>query len=1062
MPHDNAKATMTDPKVIGNFELIERIGQGGMGAVFKARQISMDRIVAVKVLPQSLAEKPTFIERFMREAHASARLNHPNVVRGIDVGQDSGIYYFAMEFVQGANARTLIKPGGQPEAKVLGIAKAIAGALAHAHEHGILHRDIKPDNILIDDDGRPKLCDLGLARLTEQSEEDLTLTQAGSAVGTPLYISPEQARGFTDLDAKTDLYSLGATIYHLLVGKAMFSGATAVVIMTQHVTAKCPNPAEHGVTVSRGTMAILAKLLAKDRADRYESATLLAEDIGRVQEGEMPQHANLPAAKWPFTGSLPANAVRRSSPNIPGLPSDRMRAVPHVRPAARGGGMVWIGIGVALAAAVGVGAFLLMGHGGVSEPTSPDAPKSALPRAEALGQPSPDDLARKLLDAAADVAQRNPGDVAAAIAAYQKVLAEAGASPLAARAKDAITQLERSRDAITAIQARCAESANGLAASGKYDDAIAVWDHAAAEQGAPLAAAAAKAVADLRAAAEARLAAQLGPVEAAIQASRWAEARTTLASAGQIGYAAALPRLAELKKRIDAGESDAQALAVAQAMAAFRPTEAAFVTATLRADVVAAQKILHEAQGNPGFGVIAPRLAAMSDLCAAIMRVDALPRALVQAAQDGKPHSFSLSRGKVVGTVSEVNDRDFELMIEIDGGGSAGQHFRYSDFSRPELKRLRAGFHAATAAEHLALAVPALAARDEAAAASELKLASEHPLAEDYRGRLDELQMGVVEAAAKAAWESIARESEGQVSEQKAAHLLDEIKAFSAAHGKTKFVASITDKLNALTSRLMMVNRLIVLDTGTGVKVEALLVPPGTFVMGSPMNELGHRDDEMQHEVTLTKPCYLGRYLVTQEQFQAVMSYNPSQTTGPDFPVEGVDWNSANNFCDKLSALTGRNVRLPTEAEWEYACRAGTTTAYSFGDDASQLEDYAWFRENSDDAPNQGNGRRGATMKLIHAVGEKKANPWGFFDMHGDIVQWCQDYLAPYDAAAATDPTGPAHGDKRVIRGGSVDLQADECRSAWRLGYASDRFSGHVGRFGFRICVDSKVAGGRR
>ncbi len=166
----------------------------------------------------------------------------------------------------------------------------------------------------------------------------------------------------------------------------------------------------------------------------------------------------------------------------------------------------------------------------------------------------------------------------------------------------------------------------------------------------------------------------------------------------------------------------------------------------------------------------------------------------------------------------------------------------------------------------------------------------------------------------------------------------------------------------------------------------------------------------------------------------------------------------ANNFCSKLSALASQDVRLPTEAEWEYACRAGTTTAYYFGDDSAKLGDFAWYRDNSDDAPNQGNGRRGYSLKLLHPVGQKKANPWGFCDMHGNIVQWCHDYLDDYALGAVTDPTGPAQGHKRVLRGGSASLGSDECTSAWRYGYDENRFSGHVGRFGFRVCIDAKTA----
>ena len=315
---------MAEMRKIANFELLERIGQGGMGTVFKARQISMDRIIALKVLPPSMARQKKFIERFVREARASARLNHPNIVNGIDVGHDNGLYYFAMEYVEGENLKDTITKGRISEERVIDIARAIARALAHAHANGILHRDIKPDNILIDKHQTPKLCDLGLARLDNDTENEKQLTQQGQAVGTPHYISPEQARGESNLDAKTDLYSLGATMYHLVTGETPFDGATSILVMTRHITDKCKHPNEHGVQLSKGMVAVLAKLLTKDRNDRYESAEQLANDLDRMEQGKAPAHADLPASKWPFlTGAPSPAAAPKKGTAVSGLEKQR-------------------------------------------------------------------------------------------------------------------------------------------------------------------------------------------------------------------------------------------------------------------------------------------------------------------------------------------------------------------------------------------------------------------------------------------------------------------------------------------------------------------------------------------------------------------------------------------------------------------------------------------------------------------------------------------------------------------------------------------------------------------
>jgi len=397
---------MAEPARIGNFELLERIGQGGMGTVFKARQISMDRTVAVKILPPSLAQERQFIERFLREAHASARLNHPNVVSGIDVGRDeeTGLYYFAMEYIEGLSVKYILAQKERfSELQAAKIGKAMAQALAHAHAHGILHRDIKPDNILIDKTGTPKLCDLGLARLDAEGEATKGLTQQGFAVGTPHYISPEQARGVRKLDASTDLYSLGATLYHMLTGRTMFEGASSVLVMSQHITAKCTHPNEAGAHLGKGMVQVLAKLLAKERADRYVSAKLLAEDLDRVAQGKPPRHADLPPAQWPFAGEalkgkgpFGLSEKSRMSP-LAEKPHHPHRETPELR--APGGLRWYVWAGTAILALLLAGAYfgyggkepwrLLGGSTAPAVPTPTKVPTPFSPFAAAPGQAAP-------------------------------------------------------------------------------------------------------------------------------------------------------------------------------------------------------------------------------------------------------------------------------------------------------------------------------------------------------------------------------------------------------------------------------------------------------------------------------------------------------------------------------------------------------------------------------------------------------------------------------------------------------------------------------------------------
>ena len=216
------------------------------------------------------------------------------------------------------------------------------------------------------------------------------------------------------------------------------------------------------------------------------------------------------------------------------------------------------------------------------------------------------------------------------------------------------------------------------------------------------------------------------------------------------------------------------------------------------------------------------------------------------------------------------------------------------------------------------------------------------------------------------------------------------------------------------------------------------LIPPGSFLMGSPPSEGNRWDDETQHPVTIDRPFYLGVCQVTQAQWQAVMGNNPSRFKGDDRPVEQVSWNDCQEFCRRLSEREGKTYRLPTEAEWEYACRAGTTTAYYFGDDAASLAEYAWFWENSD--------------SQTHPVGQKKPNAWGLHDMHGNVWEWCADWYRPYQREVeAAEEQNPFRGSFRVYRGGSWLNGASGCRAAYRRRRDPGRRA--VGRLGCRVIL---------
>jgi serine/threonine protein kinase len=281
-----AQKALDEKRSIPGYEITGVLGRGGMGTVYRAMQTSMNRPVALKVLASRHARNRSFIERFVREARAVAKLNHENIVAGIDVGEADGLYYFAMEFVEGETVADMIaRKGALPESRAVEIVLQMARALQHAHRNNLVHRDIKPQNIIVTPKGIAKLCDLGLAK-TEDSEAHIT--RMGVSVGTPHYISPEQAKGSVDVDIRSDIYSLGATLYHMVVGEVPFVGSSPMVVMTKHLSSPLPFPSEKNRAVSVNLSRVICKMMEKPVEERYQTPDEVLGDLQRVSEGLPP------------------------------------------------------------------------------------------------------------------------------------------------------------------------------------------------------------------------------------------------------------------------------------------------------------------------------------------------------------------------------------------------------------------------------------------------------------------------------------------------------------------------------------------------------------------------------------------------------------------------------------------------------------------------------------------------------------------------------------------------------------------------------------------------------
>jgi len=305
---------------LGGFRVLRKLGQGGMAVVYKAHEESLNRVVALKVIAQHLAEQPQFIERFRREAQAAAQLSHPNIVQIYAIGEDQGVHYFSMEYVKGRSLADLVeKEGFLTSGRALPIIAQAAEALAVAHDAGIVHRDIKPANIMIDEAGRVRVADFGIAQMATATR----MTQSGMLVGTPEYISPEQCRG-EKLDGRSDIYALGVTLYQMLSGRTPFDADTPAGLVLQIVEGRRPELGALNPTVPASVQRLVEKMMDTDRSQRFQSAEDLIHAIRQVDTQpatRIPTPAPTPAATLPSsesTGAMappgPTEAMPQSGP----------------------------------------------------------------------------------------------------------------------------------------------------------------------------------------------------------------------------------------------------------------------------------------------------------------------------------------------------------------------------------------------------------------------------------------------------------------------------------------------------------------------------------------------------------------------------------------------------------------------------------------------------------------------------------------------------------------------------------------------------------------------------
>ena len=948
-------------KTLKDVVLYQKLGQGGMGAVYKGRHLRLNVDVAVKVMAPPAGVSPTqadnFIKRFIREAQMSASIRHQNLIRVSDVDTQAGVYFLVMDYVDGESAGERLKRKGRlSEQEAVEICLGAAEGLARAHERGVVHRDVKVDNILIDKRGDVVVADLGLAKAFEAGESDsalsMGLSMSQQAMGTPLYMSPEQTKSAKDVGPQADVWSLGVTLYQLVTNTLPFEDSDLAELIMKirkeplpDIKAACPGG------LSDDLCAIVTKALSKEPAGRYADCREMAKalrghlaSLGASEEGTLADaqagttklslvSVTPPAAETmtliaqaalvDMPGSSDVRpegraAVRDSARQAAPAPvAQAESATPVTVPpdtAARGGkgGLLALVLLVLLAGGGGAAWYFLAGPG-----SRRDEPASVTGTAGASGGLSAEERG------AQEEAERKKREAEARVAGILKT----------ARSFRDAGLLEKARDKASEVLEI-------------------VPDHGEAR----------KFLADVGA----EIAAKQSAAERAAEHRKWTDEGLRLRLAGKLhGAATAYER--------------------AQASAPAGNTEAAEAAAECTVEDYKAQAMDAEAKGD-------------------------YERAVELYAQAVAKRDTPDLRGTLADAKRKL---DKKRAGEARRAEAARWRSRAEEAERRGDMKAALGYyqeaakHGADVSSKVSSLGREIARREEAArrqAAYDDAMSRARP----YAGRGQWKEAG-------AAYEEALRQKPG---DSQATRLL--------AEAKKRLGPAKTMTLNL-----------------GGVTMELVLIPAGEFMMGSPASEAKRQKDETQHRVRITKPFYMGKYEVTQAQHQAVMGANPSKFKGASNPVEMVSWNNATEFCRKLSQRTGQQVRLPTEAEWEYACRAGTTTPFHYGNSLSSTQ------ANFNGRYPYGGAAKGDYRGKTMPVGSFQPNAWSLYDMHGNVWEWCADWYENY-GGAATDPTGPANGGYRVLRGGGWNNNGYSCRSASR--YWNDPSNRNL-NYGFRVVV---------
>jgi formylglycine-generating enzyme required for sulfatase activity/serine/threonine protein kinase len=1003
-----------------DYEITRELGRGGMGVVYLAQNKIMGRTEVLKVVGGHLINRRGVVDRFLAEIRNAARLRHPNIVTAYSVLRVGESLVLAMEHVEGLDLAQMVQARGPlPVAQACNYVHQAALGLQHAHEHGMVHRDIKPSNLMLTRQGNRaliKVLDFGLAKVQSEGAVDGGLTHEGQMLGTPDYIAPEQISDARRADTRADIYSLGCTLYYLVTGGPPFQGTSLYEILQAHhsMDAKPLNLARPEVPVELA--ALVAKMMAKEPERRFQTPKEVAQAL-------------TPFFKKCSVASAGSKPEFSHAVQLDAKPATASAGPVPTRPAAE------------LAPAPG-----------------PSVKKPA-------GTPRPDALWESLVElretegsqdkTPAAAPARRPrwlwpstavGLLLLAVVAVWGVLIKIWTPEEFIVLKDLPDQ------AMVVVDGKKA-TVQWPDGGGSAEIAVAPGDHTVQvkKDGFTMKGR----TVTVERGGKTTLIVELEPLETSLpKKGDDGLARPAVTEPPAPGTTGAVVKTSPTPPPIPAVDTNTNPTVVDNVVG---KVDAAGRVANeqVRARATdAAQALMGQAEFLGGTWVVEGRELVQTGLAA-----------------EGPG-------GMVLFGDLHWTDYDFTVYFTLDllgekGNGCVSFFFRKTLPNVPNANDIGFNFCGGD--------------RDEGGAGiTAFEDGNERGLRQVdfrfvrqkwYRARVSVRRSHVVCTLHDDGENEVVRlvvdddrHPNGRVGlgTENSSYRFKNIKV-TAPDGKTMWeMPPATGKLPGQAGGKRDVHSGVVgrPDAGPALKTPSSrepiknsigmtlkLIPAGDFLMGSPDSDRDAQDEEKpRHRVRITRPFYLGTTEVTQGQYRAVTGKNPSSNRGSDdLPVEELTWNAAITFCNKLSAkegLTpyfqsgtgapsgGDGYRLPTEAEWEYACRAGSLSRFSFGDDEASLGEYAWVD--------------GSSGNKTHPVGQKRPNAWGLYDMHGNVPEWCGDWYESryYSQSPSADPIGPSQAAVRVYRGGWCYNVPRDCRSAFRGRDAPDDQSGGPG---FRV-----------